>query len=309
MIFFIILNLLILACSGVVVFFFSNFPGVLAFFKHITLVMPYSFLIVIFLTAGVLSWDITRTFYRKISFIQAVLAGFFLIGTLAITDFMIHYPRGVDILQANKKINIMGLAHGFSFEQSLKDITGKSEAVNFKQPLYNDDGKFGFSYQVNPQSVFTLKSIEIPSAGAWCFWCRVKAASADAREMRILDANGYWIALHPKGIDAYFKEDEFIHVTAYTSIKPEEWFHVAAVWEPGKFCIYINGTPMECNGTFNGNPEFSRRDLVVGARWNGNEKYFHGEIDELCIFEGPVNQEKIVFIMQNGLKSFASKTD
>ncbi len=304
MIFFIIFYLLILAGSGVIFFIFSDFPDAFSFLNYITLTMPYSYLIVIFISTGLLSFYVTWAFSKKISFNQTTLIIFCLIGALAITDFIVHYPHGMNILKVDQQtMNIKGLVHGFRFEQSLKDITGKSEAINFKLPQYNSAGKSGAAYKLSPQSVFTLKSIDIPAAGAWCFWCKVKSPLSTENKMRILDANGYWIAFHKDGIVAYFKEDEFIHVTANTVIEAEKWFHVAVTWEPGKFCIYVNGRLLECNGLFKGVPAFSKRDLVVGARWNSKEKYFYGEIDELYIFNGPVNQDKIVFIMQNGLGS------
>ncbi|MCF8246478.1 MAG: T9SS type A sorting domain-containing protein [Saprospiraceae bacterium] len=70
-----------------------------------------------------------------------------------------------------------------------------------------------------------------------------------------------------------------------------EWSHVALVIEPSKATIYLNGMPTSLNTT-HGIEEFDS-PLVLGTDPNYNNRYFKGDMDEVCFYDKALTQNQI----------------
>ncbi|WP_346188582.1 LamG domain-containing protein [Rubritalea halochordaticola] len=97
-----------------------------------------------------------------------------------------------------------------------------------------------------------------------------------------------------------------------------EWYHVAAVWDPGAkppetgvMRVYINGQEQKLGVYQKGvwpNTKVGQEALpiVIGATMtleNNNRSTFHGAIDELFIIEGAIGQDQVIQLMEeNSMK-------
>ncbi len=75
-----------------------------------------------------------------------------------------------------------------------------------------------------------------------------------------------------------------------------EWTHVAMVVEPSGITLYVNGkgnkhvvTPDKI--------DFNNRFILVGSYLTWNDRYFKGEIDEVCIYNRSLTQNEIRELM------------
>ncbi|MBK9108660.1 MAG: T9SS type A sorting domain-containing protein [Saprospiraceae bacterium] len=89
-----------------------------------------------------------------------------------------------------------------------------------------------------------------------------------------------------------------------------EWTHVAMVVEPGSVTIYKNGTAYKHVTTVNEHTFVS--PFAIGADLNGTDRYFNGQIDEVCFYDRALSQSEIREIMhltrthtqESGLKRY-----
>jgi photosystem II stability/assembly factor-like uncharacterized protein len=75
------------------------------------------------------------------------------------------------------------------------------------------------------------------------------------------------------------------------NLEQNEWTHLAMVAEPGGITIYKNGRPYRHAITTNEHSFVS--PLAIGADLNGGDRFFKGNIDEVCIYDRSLSQTEI----------------
>ncbi|MBK9220742.1 MAG: T9SS type A sorting domain-containing protein [Saprospiraceae bacterium] len=76
---------------------------------------------------------------------------------------------------------------------------------------------------------------------------------------------------------------------------PGEWTHVAIVASPDAITIYKDGVPF--TNTVTVVPQSFESPLIIGADLNGGDRYFKGEMDEICTYDRALSQSEIREIM------------
>ncbi|MBI1225167.1 MAG: T9SS type A sorting domain-containing protein [Bacteroidetes bacterium] len=70
-----------------------------------------------------------------------------------------------------------------------------------------------------------------------------------------------------------------------------EWNHIAMVIEPNKATLYLNGVASVLNTTHT--DEAFDSPLVLGSDGGSSERFFTGEMDEICFYDKALTQEQI----------------
>ncbi len=73
------------------------------------------------------------------------------------------------------------------------------------------------------------------------------------------------------------------HATSESGIPPGRWTHIAGSYNGTSMSVYINGK-LEGSRSVSGNSRANNEDLVIGADYTKNDRFFSGEIDEVRIW-------------------------
>ena len=82
-----------------------------------------------------------------------------------------------------------------------------------------------------------------------------------------------------------------------TNIATDEWTHVSYVYDGSRFRLYVNG--ISDSGWEVGVPYYQKRNLYIGAGYNGNS-YFDGKIDDIIFFNRALSDEEILALYNAG---------
>lgn len=191
----------------------------------------------------------------------------------------------------------------FSFDDGLKDtfIRDPRLSLSANNLHFVKQGRFGGAGRFSGQSTIKLPSILMTNAGTWALWFKMPRWWQKKSRMRLIDANGYHIALENGRLIAVFKGQQFVRLSSGPIRQAGKWYHVAMTWGNGAVNLYLNGSLVETNGCFDGRPALKKRNLLVGARWTGIERGFNGDMDEITIFRKALNAEEIKSLMTFGL--------
>ncbi len=83
------------------------------------------------------------------------------------------------------------------------------------------------------------------------------------------------------------------NVTSQTILEPGEWYHIAGVYRDGDTWLYINGALDNTSTSSSRRIGSSSHGLVIGANHLGSDDYFIGEIDEVRIWNRPLEKSEI----------------
>jgi len=76
------------------------------------------------------------------------------------------------------------------------------------------------------------------------------------------------------------------HATSESGIPSGRWTHVAGSYDGASMSVYINGK-LEGSRSVSGNSRANSGDLIIGADYTKNDRFFSGEIDEVRIWSQP----------------------
>jgi hypothetical protein len=86
-----------------------------------------------------------------------------------------------------------------------------------------------------------------------------------------------------------------------TRIQSGRWTHVALTWGNGRLTLHIDGMD-DVRTDYDGSPQWGRRDLVLGARWNRTDYGYEGDMDELCFYDRCLAPEELRGLRDRGLE-------
>lgn len=204
----------------------------------------------------------------------------------------------------------------FSFENDLDDNSANHYSLSpSNAPVYKE-GKYGQAVELNGAGDYfdlTEDGILNPSltpftACAWVFNTQTPA-------QRTLSASGYDEEQVLHQLDGRVILQHIVNNTESTiatwiggfqyKALPDvfavnQWQHIAVVSNPVSMehSFYVNGVlaGKQYNTQFF---EYNKSGFRIGAHRNGIQSFWHGKIDEICLFKGLLNQNQIEKIMNN----------
>ncbi len=108
--------------------------------------------------------------------------------------------------------------------------------------------------------------------------------------------------------NVYDNTDSLTFLTAYESIQPKTWYHIAGVITPFYAKLYINGKLM-VNSIISGNLYHNTAPIILGVVPPSGDyltRFFNGKIDDFVIFGKALSQDDVLNIYQNGVKNFSN---
>jgi len=85
--------------------------------------------------------------------------------------------------------------------------------------------------------------------------------------------------------------------TSSSSVGLNAWHHIAITYESGSQVIYLDGISVATNNSSDSPPEKNNDSLHIGADLQLFERRFNGLIDEVRIYDGPLNQAEVQAVM------------
>lgn len=222
-----------------------------------------------------------------------------------------------------------GLVGYWPFDGDAKDYSGNgNHGVKHGVSLKADrDGHSDCAYSFGESDYITVPAnsqLNAISDFTMCVW--IKPTSWD---------NGYWLPIMCKGEtrqygleitdegcqDLIYHAEEEVHVSIdhnYKScfefyyernsflctshkLRIGEWMHIAATRSNGHLSVYINGTKIGSDTGANP-PASNAGSLNIGRDPPGGMEYFHGLMDDVCLYNRALSAAEVSAIYNGGLK-------
>jgi len=74
------------------------------------------------------------------------------------------------------------------------------------------------------------------------------------------------------------------------------WYHIALTWDGKSYAVYVNGV-QEATGSYAGLKQVAT-EASIGNNGNRSRQAFHGLIDDVTIFDGPLSEEQVAQLYQ-----------
>jgi len=186
---------------------------------------------------------------------------------------------------------------GFTFEGEGPGPTAEPP-IAVRNQGFVSDGPFGRASRFNGETTLVIDELPIPEAGTWACWIRVLSDADDP--MRIIDGNGFMIALQARTLVAGFHDGKSIVLRDRTPLTRGRWTHVALSWGSSTVSLYVDGA-RRAVADYSGVPGFPARKVTIGARWTGEQYHFVGDLDEVLFYDRPLGEDAILSLKEEGL--------
>ena len=190
-----------------------------------------------------------------------------------------------------------GLLFGLTFE---RDTLAPSPRwlVEMEEPEFVPDAPFGRAVRFGGPMTLNIDDVPIPAAGTWACWVRPRVRPPE--QMRILDGNGYMLALRGGTVVAGFNDGRARVLQDPAEVPLGEWTHLALAWGDSELALYVDGTRRSVV-EYSGQPRFPSRRLWIGERWSRNQYRFDGDLDEILVYDRKLGEDEILRLKEEGL--------
>jgi DNA-binding FrmR family transcriptional regulator len=198
----------------------------------------------------------------------------------------------------NNDFTLMGLWHADeSNGTAVADSSGKGHLGNIVGTVSRSTGKFGnaltFDGSGGYVSIDNSSFLEptVVSVEAW-----VKPGAVDSRVVfdKRTAGTGYSLGTDANG-KPYFWVDEVV-ATSFAGLQPDNWYHLAGVYDGSTVKIYVNGDMM---GSAAGSDlDTTGNDASIGIGYSGGN--VAGAVDEVAVWGRALNAEEIADHARSG---------
>jgi len=199
-----------------------------------------------------------------------------------------------------------GLVGCWEFDEGAGTTAYDSSGNNNHGTIYGStwtDGKIGeglyFTKLSDYVEVADSSSLDLTNQLTISAW--IKPHDLPEHEVKIVGKGysstyAYWLGFWPGSI-ILTVENSLGYCEAYYpfAFVLDEWTHIAATWNRGVTCIYINGVLQNTNPPriYTGILTPNEYPLIIGSRDNAYNDYFNGTIDEIKIYNRALSAEQI----------------
>jgi len=131
-------------------------------------------------------------------------------------------------------------------------------------------------------------------------WFYLKSYGGYSRVIlsKVTPNRDFVVEIWPNGkLNAHFASNRYYHCASHDPMPLNQWLYFGAVWNGNEWTLYLNGSIIDFRNYSGSKPPWTGNYMSIGSLISGSTEFFHGNIDEIRIYNRALPTEEIQEVM------------
>lgn len=131
-------------------------------------------------------------------------------------------------------------------------------------------------------------------------WFYLKSYGGYSRVIlsKVTPNRDFVVEIWPNGkLNAHFASSRYYHCASHDPMPLNQWLHFGAVWNGNEWTLYLNGSIIDFRNYSGSKPPWTGNYMSIGSLISGSTEFFHGNIDEIRIYNRALSTTEIREVM------------